>query len=147
VLELPATLNALIARGAWPLTETEANRQNLMTGPIPRAVVERHVPGESSLYLFWPPFSTIAQVCARNERGFWSKFGALEQIDPERALLIGDFGLGSDTAIVLDYRRPNSPPLLRLTWTATATRTRWVPFFDTFAAFAGAFDLEHRCWR
>jgi hypothetical protein len=147
VLELPATLGALIARGAWPLTEAEANRQNLERAPIPRTLVERLVPGESALYLLWPPFRTIAERCADGERKFWSDVGALDQIDAERALLIGDFGLGSDTAIVLDYRRPDSPPLLRLTWTGTPLRTRWVPFFDTFAEFATAFDLEHASWR
>jgi hypothetical protein len=34
--------------------------------------------------------------------------GCLDQIDPALSLCIGDFGLGSDAAIILDYRsRPS----------------------------------------
>jgi hypothetical protein len=141
VLPLPTELRSLIASGAWPLTEQEANRQNLPTGPIPNALVEDLVPGENLLYLHWPPFRTIAERCATGERDFWEEFGALDQIDPARALLIGDFGLGSDAVIVLDYRHPESPPLIRLAWADGQHRPRWAPFFETFADFARAFEV------
>ena len=47
--------------------------------------------------------------------GGWERFGALDQIVPEKALIIGDFELGSDSPIILDYSRDASnPPVLRL---------------------------------
>ncbi|HEY7375333.1 MAG TPA: hypothetical protein VIF57_24450 [Polyangia bacterium] len=146
-LELPAALKELVAAGAWPLTEQEANRQNLAAAPIPAALVQRLVPGEDQIYLFRPPFRTIAERCAGPEAKFWREFGALQEIDPARAVVIGDFGLGSDAVIVLDYRAPAEPSLIRLAWTGGERRPRWVPFFDTFAAFARAFDLAGGRWR
>ena len=146
-LEPPAELKDLVAAGAWPLTEREANQQNLPTGPIPAALVEGLVSGEHQIYLFPPPFRTIAERCAGPEADFWRKFGALEDIDPSRAVVIGDFGLGSDAMIVLDYRTSGEPSLIRLAWTGGERRPRWVPFFGTFAVFARAFHLAGCRWR
>jgi len=150
--ELPSELTDLIASGTWPLTEAEANRQNLPTGPIPRELVQRLVPGEDQLVLRPPPFRTIAERCEGagpdgGERKFWQEYGALDQIDPKRAVLIGDFGLGSDAVIVLDYRQAPSPSLIRLAWLDGALRPRWVPFFAVFSEFARAFQLHERRWR
>jgi hypothetical protein len=152
VLELPSELRDLIASGRWPLTQAEANRQNLPEGPIPRELVERLVPGEGQLFLLPPPFRTIAERCDGGEwdggeRNFWQEYGALDQIDPKRAVVIGDFGLGSDAVIVLDYRSAPSPSLIRLAWTDGALRPRWVPFFGTFSEFARAFQLHELRWR
>jgi hypothetical protein len=48
-----------------------------------------------------PPFPTIANVCIVGGTGdFWVQYGALDQIDPEPAALIGDFRLGSDSPII-----------------------------------------------
>lgn len=118
-LQLPAELSQLILAGAWPSSEREANRQNLQTAPVPRDVVERLVPGENQIYLLPPPFTTIADRRAGAEREFWEDFGALDKIDPARALLIGDFGLGSDAVIALDYRADPEPP--------TVIRQAWMP--------------------
>ena len=139
----------MIASGAWPLSEQEANHQNLPTGPIAPTLVAQLVPGESSLYLYSPPFRTIAESCDAHEGDFWREFGALHEVDPARAIVIGDFGLGSDAPIALDYRRPLSPSLIRLAWARTdgERRTRWVPFFESFADFARAFGLEQCRWR
>ena len=41
----------------------------------------------------------------------------LTQIDPEHALLVADFGHGSDAPIALDYRGDrNDPPVIGLKW-------------------------------
>ena len=151
-LELPSELTDLIAAGTWPLTQAEANRQNVSAGPIPGELVERLVPGESQLFLLPPPFRTIAERCGGGERdgcerNFWQEYGALDQIDAERAVVIGDFGFGSDAVIVLDYRQAPSPSLIRLAWTDGALRPSWVPFFATFSEFARAFQLHERRWR
>jgi hypothetical protein len=154
-LDLPSELSDLIATGRWPLTQAEANRQNLPSGPIPRELIKKLVPGEEQLFLLPPPFRTIAERRERGERGerdggernFWREYGALDEIDPQRAVVIGDFGLGSDAVIVLDYRPARSPSLIRLAWTDGALRPHWVPFFATFSEFARAFQLRERRWR
>jgi hypothetical protein len=148
-LEMPSELGRLIAAGAWPRSSHEANRQDLETD----SVVQRLVPGHDQLFLYPPPFATVAECIARGEQEFWGKWGSLDQIDPHRTQIIGDFGLGSDTAIALDYRSPESTAVIRLAWEAEdrkthwEKRTRWVPFFATFAEFASAFDIERRMWR
>src|SRR5262245_11736427 len=133
---LPSELRTLLAAGAWPLKDEEANRQNVLPHQIPTTLVERFAPGESQIFLYPPPFPTIAECCECQEGVFWREFGALSEIDPDRAVIIGDFGLGSDAHIVLDYRTQPSPSLLRLAWTSGERSTHWVPFFDTFAAFS-----------
>ena len=71
---------------------------------------------------------------------FWERFGALHQIVPEKALIIGDFGLGSDAPIVLDFAKDASnPPVLRLRW-GSDQRNDWVlgaRDFDEFAEMLG----------
>lgn len=146
-LELPTELTAMIAKGAWPRTEHESNRQNMREAPIPRELIQQLVPDESEVWLYPPPFRTIAERCAVGEERYWNEFGSLDQIDPARALLIGDFGIGTETAIVLDYRRPDSPAVLRLAWTGGRLPTHWVPFFAEFREFAAALGLEGRTWR
>ena len=147
-LELPPELGRLIAGGAWPQSSREANRQDLEASPVPRDLVQSLVPGHDQLFLYPPPFETVADCIAQGEQEFWGKWGSLDQIDPHRALVIGDFGLGSDALIVLDYRIPGAPAVIRLAWAATEDKkTHWVPFFATFAEFAVAFGIEQRTWR
>lgn len=143
---LPKRLRAMLDSGAWPMTQREAARQNLEDRPIPDELVRRLVPDEHRIYLFSPPFMSVAQLLEAGERKFWEEFGDLDQIDPARTLLIGDFGLGSDTAIALDYRHPE-PTLIRLKWDQGSRTFRWAPFFSDFADFAVAFGIEGRRWR
>ena len=107
--------------------------------------VRRFAAEETLICLQRPPFRTIAKVRAAGGAGdFWERFGALDQIDPERALIIGDFGLGSDSPIVLDYARNSSnPPVLRLSWGPRGEGNEWVEgarSFDEFAEMLGLAD-------
>ena len=109
---------------------------------IPAERVQRFAAEETLICLQPPPFPTIAQVRAAGRAGdFWERFGALDQIDPERAVIIGDFGLGSDSPIVLDYaRNPSNPPVLRLRWGSQGKGNEWVvgaSDFDEFAKMLG----------
>jgi len=62
--------------------------------------------------------------------------------DPERALLIGDFGLGSDSPIILDYaRNPSRPPVLRLRWGPQGQGNEWVQGACDFEEFAEVLGL------
>ena len=137
-LPIPSALASLIEVDAWPTIES-ANSQNSRPLATP-AAIDRLAPGERSLFLNPPPFSTLASEIAANP-GFWGEHGALTEIDPDLALVIGDFGSGSDTAIVLDYRRsPNEPSVMRLAWTSQGNH--WVEAAPSFEAFAQALQLD-----
>lgn len=148
-LPLPPLLQELLDAGRWPRTWDEAYRQNVK----PRVSAERLAAatdgdegGETGtwLVLFPPPFLTIHE-CLVGEREFWEDVGDLGAIQPELALVIGDFGLGSDAPFVLDYERSAlGPRVRRLSWTNSHLRgfkARWVPFADTFAELVAKLGL------
>ena len=103
-------------------------------------------PKENSIFLCSPPFHTVAvDIAARQKRfgvdRFWSTYGALESISPELSLIIGDFGLGSDSPIVLDYRQSGSTPsVLRLEWRKPEPNV-WVRCAENFDEFADMLGL------
>lgn len=66
--------------------------------------------------------------------------GALGEISPDLALNIGDFGLGADSAVVLDYRQEN-PPVIQLVWRKPEPNT-WVRCADTFEQFADMLGVD-----
>lgn len=126
-LPLPPALIDLIDSGVWPTSATAAS-QNLTPVAAPEDV-ERVAPGERALFLEPPPFRTLAEEIADNP-GFWDEHGVLGDIDPDRALVIGDFGPGSDAVLVLDYRTSaDDPTVVRLAWTDVGTR--WVEVAPT----------------
>jgi hypothetical protein len=103
--------------------------------------VGRFASDESLICLQPPPFWTIAQERASGGAGdFWERFGALDQITPEKAVIIGDFGIGSDSPIILDFARDAvNPPVLRLHW-RSGQRNQWIQGakdFDEFIAVLG----------
>jgi hypothetical protein len=81
LFELPILLKALIAAGRWPRTEREAMQQNLRPLMSPERV-RLFAADESTIYLLPPPFPTVADEVSRGTRGFWSEFGALDEISP-----------------------------------------------------------------
>jgi hypothetical protein len=141
-LLLPERLVALIDAGLWPHTAKQA--RNLMDNcNVPQERIHLFAPEEDHLYLAVPPFHTIAERVTNQGKGlFWSRFGALEQIAPELSVDIGFFGLGSDSAIVLDYRQGGSnPPVLRLRWRKPEPNM-WVRCADNFDEFADMLGLD-----
>ena len=70
---------------------------------------------------------------------FWIEFGALSEIDPANALIIGDFGLGSDAPITIDSdTRIVDPKVMRLAWGAHEQKVtnHWIVFFQRLSEFA-----------
>ena len=80
----------------------------------------------------------MAELIAGHEREFWSRFGALEQISPDLSIFLGDFGLGSDSPILLDYaKNALSPAVIRLKWNyGEGQRNEWLLCADSFDAFS-----------
>jgi hypothetical protein len=143
---LPPLLTELLAAGIWPEDYKAAMAQNLRSGNLVAPDrVHQFAAEEDEIIFNIPPFPTIADELASSPpplgtREFWRDFGALDQIVPEKALIIGDFGPGSDAPIILDYARdPLDPPVLRLRY--SDGRTDWVQGARNFEEFAAILGL------
>jgi hypothetical protein len=139
-LVIPDGLLAALEAGRWPRTGDEAQRQNLHC-PVPVDRIRSLAPEESWLFLYPPPFATVAQALAGGQ-DFYTRFGSIDQIVPEAAIEIADFGLGSDAPVLLDYRTgPTNPRVIRLLWAGEGRPNRWVAMAPDFSAFAEALGL------
>jgi hypothetical protein len=138
-LPLPTRLRQIIETGRWPKTHDEEIHQNIRS-LVPKERIQSFAPEQDRIYLFRPPFRTIAQRMSGAEGAFWSRWGALGEIAPDLALDIADFGLGADSAIVLDYRQEN-PPVIRLVWRKPEPN-EWVRCADSFDEFADLLGLD-----
>jgi hypothetical protein len=132
-------LEELIAAGRWPGDGKQALAQNLKPLASPERV-QALAPEEQRLYLLPPPFLAVRQKSEVNP--FWlSDMAAPRGIDFDLALDIGDFGLGSDAPILLDYRGDAANPrVIRLRWSGNGKANEWVvlaPDFDSFVAALG----------
>jgi hypothetical protein len=142
-LPLPAGLESLIQTGFWPTTPEAVNAQNLRS-LVSKERIIRFAPEEDGLHLQRPPFRTIEERLQGEEGTFFWKRpeAAIHEIDPALALVIGDFGLGSDAPIILDYREDKlNPCVLRLRWSTDQEKPRfsdnhWVKIADNFSQFA-----------
>lgn len=111
---------------------------------VPPERVRRFASEESLICLQPPPFTTVAQEQEAGGAGdFWERFGRLDQLDPSKALIIGDFGIGSDAPIVLDFARDAvNPPVLRLRRGRHGEGNAWVQGARDFDEFVGMLGLE-----
>jgi hypothetical protein len=124
-------ISRLIRDGAWPIGNLN---------DIPKTAIQSIAPDEEALCLLDPVhFRTVGREVKIGVPEFWEKYGALSEIDPERYLIIGDFGLGSDAPIIIDSD-PNSldPEVRRLAYSFKEgmTETHWITFFDHLSEFA-----------
>ena len=92
-LLLPDLLTSMIETGRWPSANDSINTQNV-SSLIP-ADRNRKLRG---ICLYPPPFRTLAN--ARNDN-FYRTYGVISQLKPELAIGIADFGIGSDSPILL----------------------------------------------
>jgi hypothetical protein len=143
-LQLPAILVQLIETDRWP-------RKTLC---FPAAITKQRVraifPEEDELYFFAPPFHTLAYR-VRNGDEFWhSPFCAPTELALERSVLIGDFGLGSDAPVILDYQG-SAEPRVRYLRTgfdhqAGTHDNHWETAAGSFNEFAQALGLASTDW-
>lgn len=136
-LLIPDLLQTLLTTGRWPRTADEALNQNLRS-----LVAEDRNLRLSRIYLYPPPFHTLAQTVASRGKGFYSQYGELHQLVPEASIEIGDFGLGSDALILLDYRAgPSDPRVIHLEWSGGGRPNYWVVMAPDFASFVEMLGL------
>jgi hypothetical protein len=140
MLAVPRLLDELVAAGRWPRDSKEAMAQNLKC-LVPPERVQTLAPEEQLLYLLPPPFYTVRHKSEGNP--FWfSDMAAPRGINFDLALDIGDFGLGSDAPILLDYREDESNPrVIRLRWRGNGKANEWVVMAPDFATFVSALGL------
>ena len=138
-LNLPTLLTELLAIGLWPRNAKEAMAQNLRS-LVTSERVRIFAPEESKIYLHAPPFHTLEREVERASppvSKFWMENGALDQISPALCLVLGDFGLGSDAPIILNYEKNRfNPSVFRLRWCQPRGNNSWVQCASTFDEFA-----------
>lgn len=142
-LPIPDALVSLIESGRWPRSAEEALRQNLELR-VPVANIQRFAPDEHWLYLCAPPFGKPADVFSSlvDFRGEPDSESPPGDIDYERAVVIADFGLGSDAPIALDYRQNlDCPSVIRYCWSHRGERNRWIHVAPSFSRFAEMLEL------
>ena len=99
--ELPSLLREMLANGAWATTGNEVDDR------IPLRVARRWDSAASGIHLTRPSLlvEDIRHVPELGE--LWN----VTDVDPEECVVIGDFGIGSDNPIVLDFAY--APPTVR----------------------------------
>lgn len=148
-LRLPPLIEVLVALGRWPATPQASLRQNVEPLVSPERI-SALASDEDWLYLYSPPFRSVASDVAAHEVAgwdFWVEHGALHELEPTMALIIGDFGPGSDAPILLDYRQANGPCVMKLAWlpadrgAPSKPTTTWVEIAESFDGFAKQLGL------
>jgi hypothetical protein len=140
MLTVPRLLEELVDAGRWPRNVDEARAQNIKPLVAPE-LVRRLAPEESNLYLLPPPFHTVREHSQENQFWSWPTTDP-DGIDFDLALDIGDFGLGSDAPILLDYREDaTNPRVIRLRWSPDGSPNRWVAMAPDFRTFVDVLGL------
>jgi hypothetical protein len=141
--QLPKLLTQLISDGVWPGQAGPSMTEQQSKPLVPPDRVRLFAEDETLICLERPPFRTIADEMQHEGSGdFWEKYAAIDQITPERALIIGDFGMGSDSPIVLCFRENAvDPAVLRLKWGIRGEGNAWVEGAANFESFARLLGL------
>jgi hypothetical protein len=133
---LPARLRRLVELRWWPYDYQSEIQQNLHS-LIPEDRVRAFAPEERIIYFNRPPFHAVSALLASNEQFWTSELACPSGISFEHTVVLGDFGLGSDAPIVLDYRTDAMrPSVLRLRYSDSTPNTDWV---------TAAVDFETMC--
>jgi hypothetical protein len=133
-LPIPILMQQLVSEGRWPAKHSHCELQNV-SPIVPPESIRCWAPGEHKLYLYPIPRVSIRTLIMGGDRFWLSEQAAPWGLDHSLAAAIGDFGLGSDAPIVLDYRqRISSPSVLRLQWGAEGNY--WTTVADSFDEFA-----------
>jgi hypothetical protein len=136
-LLIPDLLETMLAEERWPRTPDDASKQTLHS-----RVPEDRNRRLRSIYLYAPPFRTVARIVAGGGQDFYSRFGALHELVPEASVEIADFGPGADATILLDYRTgPTDPRVIHLEWADRGESNYWVVMAPNFAGFVDILGL------
>ncbi len=141
-LKIPDKLTYLIAHRHWPTADAHFMGQDIKF-IIPEELVQAVFPGERRFCFAKPPFSLVSQMKSEHAC-FWDQdIARPDQIVRDLSLVIGDFEIGSDSAVILDYSEtPDNPCVKWLRWGRTEPRNEWVTACQSFDEFADRLQLE-----
>jgi hypothetical protein len=143
MLQIPSLLEDLVAAGRWPRTAQEQLAQILQPLVSPDRV-KRLAPDERGIiYLAAPPFRAAGRRADPKDFYNWPSSDP-GGIDLDRAIVLGDFGIGSDAPIALDYREDAANPrVLRLRYNEDCPPLigRWVLLSPDLASFVAALGV------
>ena len=144
-LPIPQRLQSLVDAGVWPRDVNDCGKQNLESW-VAATLIKKLADNEDRIYFYPPPFRTVAEVIQNEQEfEFWnSDHAAPNEIQFERSLILGDFGLGSDSPIILDYLNSETTPCVkRLKWgPVPRCVNHWVEMAPSFKEFADTLKLE-----
>ena len=135
-LTIPDALCRLIESGVWPNAETpggEIVRQDIQ--PIlGKDAAHALSANDDRIVMMRPPFHTIADEVAGGNNFWVSGVTNANEIDYEKAIIIADFGIGSDSPIILYYGGTESPVVMYLQWSGSGSeiRQKWVQTHRSF---------------
>ena len=140
--KIPCELKMLIKQGVWPQAGSNLTAQE--TNPIINAeATKRSWPDEEKIILTPPPFHTIKDEVDHGNT-FWTEFLTnVGEIDYSKALIIADFGAGTDSPIILYYNN-DEPSIMYLRWSGGGQfplKHSWISTHESFNEFAGAVGL------
>ena len=142
-LEIPSLLVDLIEAGSWAQKSDDVRAQNVAP-LLGKEAARKLSPIEEQIVLMAPPFHTIGDELADGNE-FWIRdLTNVGEIDYRRAVIIADFGLGTDSPIILYYPQGQpSPVVMYLRWRGDgpAVRHDWVQTHETFEQFAADVGL------
>ena len=131
--KIPSDLCKLIEKGKWPSTIEEQNLEPI----IGKSEAEKISPNDTEMVLMVPPFHTIADEL--EDGNDWWKWGLknVGEIEYEKAVIIGDFGAGSDSPIILYYSDEKEPKVMYLKWEGNGgdIKHSWVCTHESFKEF------------
>jgi len=122
---LPSLLTEMIASGVWPTGNPNLQELKPVLGKDAAHGLSSE---DNGIVLMPPPFHTIGDEVRGGNR-FW-KTGVTnpKEIDYDKALIIADFGMGSDSPIVLYYEPKDLARVMYLRWIGNGQNIRheWV---------------------
>jgi hypothetical protein len=141
-LEIPKALCQLIDAGVWPTAPDEVGRQEYepILGEDAAKVLS---PEDTKIVLMNPPFHTIADEVSDGNEWWIEDLSNVGEIDYDKAVIIADFGIGTDSPIILYYDQPEPPSVMYLkwSWSGMASVHSWVRTHSSFEEFASDVGL------
>ncbi len=133
-LILPEAIEALIADAVWSPADTP---QGFLKN-LGEACAKKISPDDDQLILMAPPFHTIQDEVDGGNEWWVSGLTNPTEIDYSQAVIIADFGAGSDSPIILHYQHEQEPVVMYLKWTYhdQDVKHSWVKSHESFEQFA-----------
>lgn len=132
-IHFPERLQQLLADGVWATAGADVDQR------IPADLARQWAPDSPGIHLAAVPSLLADDIVAVPElEELWN----LTDVDPNKCVVIADFGLGSDNPIILDFDSKPAAVRTQQWQDGDATRPTWVTIAPTFDAFADMLGLD-----